>query len=153
MSYPGKSQWPDPLFSGMLDEFRIYNHALSAEDVSALAGVPCQWILLLPIGLSRRARQTPMLPTVKVLRGQYDGSMLDVSGNGNHLSSWSGSWEWYRGDVPASVTPQTGVSNSLSLQNANDFNAMSAIGTSLTFWNPTNWTIEAAFKTDRTDSF
>ncbi len=85
--------------------------------------------------------------------GQYDGSILDVSGSGNHLSVWAGSWEWYRADAPASTTPQIGVANTLSVQNANDWNAMSAIGTSLTTWNPTNWTIEAAFKTDRTTGY
>jgi hypothetical protein len=31
----GRSQWPDPLFDGYLDEFRIYDHALTAQDVSS----------------------------------------------------------------------------------------------------------------------
>jgi len=31
----GRAQWPDPLFDGLIDEFRIYNHALTAGDVSA----------------------------------------------------------------------------------------------------------------------
>jgi hypothetical protein len=31
----GRSQWPDPLFDGLIDEFRIYNHAMSAAEVSA----------------------------------------------------------------------------------------------------------------------
>jgi hypothetical protein len=30
----GRSQWPDPLFDGLIDEFRIYDQALSAEQVS-----------------------------------------------------------------------------------------------------------------------
>lgn len=85
--------------------------------------------------------------------GQYDGSMKDVSVYANHLSAWSTSWEWYRTNVPAAITPQTGVTNKLSVQNANNFNAMSAIGTALTNWNPTQWTIEAAFMTDRTTGF
>lgn len=29
----GRSQWPDPLFDGLIDEFRIYDHALSAGEV------------------------------------------------------------------------------------------------------------------------
>lgn len=37
LNYIGKSQWPDPLFNGAIDDFRIYNHALSADDVAALA--------------------------------------------------------------------------------------------------------------------
>jgi hypothetical protein len=36
----GRAQWPDPLFDGLIDEFRIYDHALSASEVAAsnLAG-------------------------------------------------------------------------------------------------------------------
>ena len=40
-NYLGKSQWPDPLFSGKLDDVRLYNHALGASSVSALVtGIP-----------------------------------------------------------------------------------------------------------------
>lgn len=31
----GRSQWPDPLFDGSIDEFRIYDNAMSAADVAA----------------------------------------------------------------------------------------------------------------------
>lgn len=31
----GRSPWPDPLFDGTIDEFRIYDDALTAEEVSA----------------------------------------------------------------------------------------------------------------------
>lgn len=37
VNYIGKSQWPDPLYNGMIDEFRIYNYALSADEVKAVA--------------------------------------------------------------------------------------------------------------------
>jgi hypothetical protein len=30
----GRSQWNDPVFDGSYDEFRVYNHALSAADVT-----------------------------------------------------------------------------------------------------------------------
>lgn len=93
------------------------------------------------------------VPYSPISAGQYDGSMLDVSVFGSHLSAWAASWEWYRTNVPAMVTPQTGMTNRLSVQNANNFNAMSAIGTALTTWNPAQWTIEAAFLTDRTTGF
>jgi len=33
----GKSQWPDPLFNGRIDDFRIYNFALSGPDIATLA--------------------------------------------------------------------------------------------------------------------
>ncbi|BCM93489.1 hypothetical protein IAD21_05380 [Abditibacteriota bacterium] len=35
--YIGKSQYPDPLFKGRIDDFRIYNYALSGEQVAVLA--------------------------------------------------------------------------------------------------------------------
>ena len=37
LNYIGKSQWPDPLFQGAIDDFRIYNYALDAADVADLA--------------------------------------------------------------------------------------------------------------------
>ena len=36
-NYLGKSQWPDPAFSGMIDDFRIYDRAFSAGEVKYLA--------------------------------------------------------------------------------------------------------------------
>jgi Concanavalin A-like lectin/glucanases superfamily len=36
-NYLGKSQFPDLLFKGRLDDFRLYNQGLSAAEVSALA--------------------------------------------------------------------------------------------------------------------
>ena len=37
-NYIGKSQWPDPLLNATVDDFDIYNRALSATEVAALAG-------------------------------------------------------------------------------------------------------------------
>ncbi|XEC94400.1 LamG-like jellyroll fold domain-containing protein [Paenibacillus tarimensis] len=36
VNYIGKSQWPDPLFNGMIDEFRIYNRVISDAEIGAL---------------------------------------------------------------------------------------------------------------------
>lgn len=69
----------------------------------------------------------------------------DVSGNGNTLTPWTTTWDRYRANVAATPTPQTGVANHLSVQNANDWNAMKC--TSLETWNPAAWTVEAAFNT------
>jgi hypothetical protein len=33
LNYIGKSQWPDPLFNGMIDEFKIYNYVLSDSEI------------------------------------------------------------------------------------------------------------------------
>ena len=35
-NYIGKSQWQDPYFSGMLDDFRVYRRALTAAEIAAL---------------------------------------------------------------------------------------------------------------------
>ena len=35
-NYIGKSQWPDPYLSGTVDEFQVYNRALSAAEVQSL---------------------------------------------------------------------------------------------------------------------
>ena len=35
-NFIGKSQWPDPPFNGAIDDFRIYNYALSNQEVTAL---------------------------------------------------------------------------------------------------------------------
>jgi len=37
INYLGKSQWPDPLFNGQLDDFQIYNRALSDFEIANLA--------------------------------------------------------------------------------------------------------------------
>jgi hypothetical protein len=31
----GRSQWPDPLYDGAIDEFRVYNHALDQTEVTS----------------------------------------------------------------------------------------------------------------------
>ena len=80
--------------------------------------------------------------------GQYDGSMLDASGNGNHLSAWTSGWHTYRAQVPSATIPRSGRSNAVSVQNANAYPAMSAIGTGLSRWSPPEWTIEAAIRPD-----
>ncbi len=40
INYIGKSQWPDPLFNGRIDDFRIYRYALSATEIAALSLPP-----------------------------------------------------------------------------------------------------------------
>jgi hypothetical protein len=37
-NYIGKSQWPDPLFNGRMDDFRIYNYALTGSEIWNLWG-------------------------------------------------------------------------------------------------------------------
>ena len=39
LNYIGRSQFSDPLFNGKIDDFRIYNYALSANEIGQIAGV------------------------------------------------------------------------------------------------------------------
>jgi hypothetical protein len=39
-NYIGRSQFPDPLLNASVDDFRIYNRALSAAEIAALAATP-----------------------------------------------------------------------------------------------------------------
>jgi hypothetical protein len=56
-NYIGKSQWPDPLLNGLVDEFRIYNHVLTAEEIQAVVNNTAKWTdnSLLPILLEEAA--------------------------------------------------------------------------------------------------
>jgi hypothetical protein len=47
LNYLGKSQWPDPYFNGAIDDFRIYDRALTATQVRDLA-VPPPAVNVLP---------------------------------------------------------------------------------------------------------
>ncbi len=40
LNYIGRSQWPDPLLKGTIDDFRVYNYELSAAEVAALSEKP-----------------------------------------------------------------------------------------------------------------
>jgi hypothetical protein len=44
-NYIGKSQWPDPYFNGLFDEFRIYNVGLSAAEIAATAALGSDGLL------------------------------------------------------------------------------------------------------------
>ncbi len=88
------------------------------------------------------------VPYARSATNLYEGSLIDQSGNANHLSVWGANWHWHRGQVPATTTPRTGTANTLSLQNAGNFPAISALSTNLTAWSPAAWTIEAAIRPD-----
>ena len=40
VNYIGKSQWPDPLFNGKIDDFRIFDYALTPSQITLLALPP-----------------------------------------------------------------------------------------------------------------
>ncbi|HTJ52815.1 MAG TPA: LamG-like jellyroll fold domain-containing protein, partial [Cyclobacteriaceae bacterium] len=37
LNYIGRSQFPDPLFNGLIDDFRVYNYALSPSEVAQIS--------------------------------------------------------------------------------------------------------------------
>ncbi len=39
LNYIGRSQFPDPLFNGYMDDFRVYNHALTASEIARISGI------------------------------------------------------------------------------------------------------------------
>jgi hypothetical protein len=61
VNYIGKSMWPDPLFNGKIDEFSVYNYALSAEEVQGVANSTAKWSdkTLLTLLLSEAAALEP----------------------------------------------------------------------------------------------
>ncbi|MEX0610924.1 MAG: LamG-like jellyroll fold domain-containing protein [Pirellulales bacterium] len=88
--------------------------------------------------------------------GQFDGTTPDVSGNGNHLSTWSqgGCCGYqYRSDVPYSPVPQTGAVNNFSVKNTGggpgmftDSSVSMPSGVNLETMMPTAFTVEASWK-------
>ncbi|WP_338285290.1 LamG-like jellyroll fold domain-containing protein [Luteolibacter sp. LG18] len=147
-NYIGKSQFSDPYLNGSVDDFRIYNRALSQSEVAVLAGTtftPSHAVAWWNFEQGTADTYVPYSPSSS---NQFDGSIKDQSGNGNHLSAYAASWDWYRAQVATATTPQNGAANTLSIQNANATNALSAINTPLTTWSPQAWTIEAAIRPD-----
>ena len=86
----------------------------------------------------------------------YSLGVQDVSGNGNHLSSYStASWAnlSYIADVACPVIPQTGQANYFSVTPAGNYPALATYsassnpsGTDLEAIAPTAWTVEVIFK-------
>ncbi len=94
--------------------------------------------------------------------GVFYPGVLDVSGNGNHLSAWSqggGAGFGYRSSVAFATMPQTGQTNSFSVQNTGSYPAMftsssasNPSGIDIEAMTPAQWTIEAFFKPEATAS-
>ncbi len=149
-NYIGDSQWAsDPLFAGMIDDFRIFNYALETAEIASLAGVATS-----PYGTVAHwdfQEGTANAPVPgPATDGTYIGSISDVSGNGNHLSPWSGNTFLYRAAVPAATTPQTGAANTLSIQNNVSAPSSTTVGTPVNGWSPARWTIEATIRPNAT---
>ena len=92
----------------------------------------------------------------------YSADTPDLSGNGNHLCVWTsggGAGYGYRSTIGFPVIPQTGQTNSFSVQNTGSDPAMFTMssgskpaGIDIEAMIPAQWTIEAFFKPEETDS-
>jgi hypothetical protein len=88
--------------------------------------------------------------------GLFDGTIPDVSGNGNHLSVWEnggGAGYQYRTDVPYAVVPQTNATNNYAVKNTGGGPAMfttSSVslpgGVDAETMTPAAFTVEASWK-------
>ena len=81
--------------------------------------------------------------------GVYYPDIMDMSGNGNHLSVWQtggGGGYNYRSQVPVSVVPQTGAANNFSVKNSGGGPAMWCAAPAMQTMTPAQFTIEAYFK-------
>lgn len=71
LNYLGKSQWPDPLFNGRLDEVYLYNYSLSDTEISRLA--------------NSNLPPPPTVPTTLTMT--VAGNALNVSWPSNYIGS------------------------------------------------------------------
>jgi GH43 family beta-xylosidase len=81
--------------------------------------------------------------------GVYAADVLDMTGNGNHLSVWQtggGGGYAYRSEVGISPVPKTGAVNSLSVKNTGGGPAMWCSAEGLQTMTPSAFTVEAIFK-------
>jgi hypothetical protein len=93
-NFIGKSQWPDPYLNGRVDDFRIYNGALSAGEVATLV-TP----LAAPTGLVATAgdgqvtlnwNASPHATSYQILRSPADGgtySQIAFAGTTNYTDT------------------------------------------------------------------
>lgn len=88
--------------------------------------------------------------------GVFEGTVLDVSGNGNHLSAWSqggAAGYIYRAEVSSEIIPATGEPNFLSVKNTGPVPGMfthsifsGPSGVDVELITPREFTVEASFK-------
>lgn len=119
----GRSQWPDPVFDGLFNEFRIYDNALNAFEVASnFAGGPDA----LPVPVSLPTLVVNTVTGAAAIRNLSPNPLTidyyEISSAGGSLNSAAGAW------------------NSLSDQNidaglASDFNNSNTVdGADLTIW-------------------
>ena len=73
-NYIGKSQFADPLFNGLIDEFRVYNRALSADEIKAVTINPVS----IPIYIKPKKSLTTDSNTIQTKHGINCWMSMDV---------------------------------------------------------------------------
>lgn len=116
LNYIGRSQYPDPLFNGRIDDFRVYNYDMSAQEISELintSGVQSGHIYM--------------------IQAKHSGRMLDVVGSTNgsqvvQFDNWNNPNQKWALDKDAqgywSLTPQNATSRSLDVPGCNFTNGI-----------------------------
>ncbi|MFT3829351.1 MAG: LamG domain-containing protein [Opitutaceae bacterium] len=146
LNYIGKSQWPDPLFNGAIDDFRIYNHALTTADVAKLAqGAPVP-----PPGAAKIALENADFEAGVGSWPEFDGfdnPAHDVPGWTNYPASMDSAgveagnawWGTYNGSFSAFFFPGRGafLQSQYPIKAGDSFD----IGyTAKIWWGPSKWT-------------
>ncbi|MBN2685536.1 MAG: lamin tail domain-containing protein [Pontiellaceae bacterium] len=84
----GRSQWPDPYFYGSIDEFRIYDGALSAEEVAESYSAGPDVVPFSEVSITRQPED------LSVVEGS--SARFEIG----YVGAEPVSVQWYRDDVP-----------------------------------------------------
>lgn len=153
LNYIGKSQWPDPLFNGAIDDFRIYNHALTADAVAALAAASLE----IPPGPAKIALENADFEAGVGSWPEFDGfdnPAHDVPGWTNHPSTLTEAgveagnawWGTYNGSFSAFFFPGRGayLTSEYTIKQGDTLD----IGyVAKVWWGPSQWTATLFYDT------
>jgi Concanavalin A-like lectin/glucanases superfamily len=116
----GRSQWPDPVFDGMYNEFRIYDHALSATEVAfngalgpdQVASVPVDGIL--SIEVNTVTNSVKLINNTDIALGI---NYYEITSAGGALSTagWNSLDDKEAGDAPGVGWDESGGANANQL--------------------------------------
>lgn len=103
-NYIGRSQWNDPYFNGLIDDFRIYKKALSASEIGTLTGSGVSATNIAPKGTASTSYVSPW----ESLKGLNDGYEPASSNDRNHpvYGNWDnpGTTQWVQYDFTKNYT-------------------------------------------------
>jgi hypothetical protein len=146
LNYIGKSQWPDPLFNGAIDDFRIYNYALSAGEVANLATASLE----LPPGPAKIALENADFEAGVGSWPEFDGfdnPAHDVPGWKNYPATMDSAgveagnawWGTYNGSFSAFLFPGRGgyLQSEYTIKPGDTFDIGYA---AKVWWGPSKWT-------------